>query len=99
MTIAMTDPEPSRAITDAVLSARFKAVSGREDRAAGLIFRVQDKNNYYILRANALREQCQHLYVHAGTAPPPQGRLDAGAVRAVAGIARRGHRPSYPRVS
>src|SRR5439155_20148767 len=41
-------------LTDLVLSARFKPISGRSDQAAGLIFRVQDKDNYYILRANAL---------------------------------------------
>ena len=47
------------------LSARFKPVSGREDRAAGLIFRVQDTNNYYILRANALEDNV-NIYVYAG---------------------------------
>jgi hypothetical protein len=40
--------------SDVVLSARVKPISGRTDQAAGLIFRIQDKNNYYILRANAL---------------------------------------------
>lgn len=33
---------------------RFKPVSGKDDQAPGIIFRVQDANNYYILRANAL---------------------------------------------
>jgi hypothetical protein len=28
----------------------------RRDQAGGLIFRVQDKDNYYILRANALED-------------------------------------------
>jgi hypothetical protein len=36
------------------VSTRFKPISGSIDRAAGIIFRVQDENNYYILRANAL---------------------------------------------
>lgn len=40
--------------SDVVVSAHFKSISGKEDRAAGIIFRVQDKDNYYILRANAL---------------------------------------------
>lgn len=40
--------------SDVVLSARFKPVSGRTDQAAGLIFRIQDKDNYYIVRGNAL---------------------------------------------
>ncbi len=51
--------------TDFVLSTRFKALSGREDRAAGLIFRIQDKNNYYILRANALEDNVS-IYKYAG---------------------------------
>jgi hypothetical protein len=40
--------------SDVVLTASFKPISGRQDQAAGLIFRIQDKDNYYILRANAL---------------------------------------------
>jgi hypothetical protein len=42
--------------TNLVMSARFKAISGKDDQAGGLIFRVQDANNYYILRANALED-------------------------------------------
>ena len=42
--------------TDATVEASFKAISGREDQAAGIIFRIQDKDNYYILRANALED-------------------------------------------
>ena len=50
---------PSLALTQAVygdlaMSARFKPISGQEDQAAGLLFRIQDRNNYYILRANVL---------------------------------------------
>ena len=51
--------------TDVVLSTRFKPISGREDQAAGLIIRVQDKDNYYILRANAL-ENNVNIYKYAG---------------------------------
>jgi hypothetical protein len=40
--------------TDVDARAHFKSVSGLEDQAAGIIFRVQDKDNYYIFRANAL---------------------------------------------
>ncbi len=50
---------------DVTLTARFKSVSGKDDRAAGLIFRVQDKDNYYILRANAL-ENNVNFYKYAG---------------------------------
>lgn len=39
---------------DADISVRFKPVSGKKDQAAGLVWRLQDKDNYYIVRANAL---------------------------------------------
>lgn len=51
--------------TDVVLSARFKPVSGRAAQAAGLIFRVRDKDNYYVLAANALEHRVT-LDKHAG---------------------------------
>jgi len=38
------------------ISVKFKAVSGEVDRAAGLVFRLKDANNYYIVRANALED-------------------------------------------
>jgi hypothetical protein len=41
---------------DFVATVRFKPVSGKDDQAAGIIFRVQDADNYYILRANALED-------------------------------------------
>jgi hypothetical protein len=41
---------------DVDLSARFKPVKGSGDQAAGLVFRYRDKDNYYIVRANALEE-------------------------------------------
>jgi len=37
-----------------VLTTRFKPISGVVDQAACILFRIQDPNNYYILRANAL---------------------------------------------
>ena len=60
---------PAIALGDAVLrdllmTTRFKPISGRVDQAAGLIFRVQDGGNYYILRANAL-EGNVNLYKYA----------------------------------
>jgi hypothetical protein len=41
---------------DFTLSVRFKAVSGEVARAAGLVFRLRDANNYYVVRANALED-------------------------------------------
>ena len=39
---------------DVDLSVRFKPVSGKKDRAAGLVWRYRDNDNYYVVRANAL---------------------------------------------
>jgi hypothetical protein len=50
--------------TDVIMSVRFKPISGREDQAAGILFRVQDKDNYYILRANALEDNV-NLFIYA----------------------------------
>lgn len=43
-------------LTDLSMVTKFKPISGREDQAGGLIFHVQDKDNYYIVRANALED-------------------------------------------
>ena len=51
---------------DLDLSVRFKAVSGNVDRAAGLVFRFKDANNYYIVRANALEGNYTLYQVVAG---------------------------------
>lgn len=49
--LAVYQPLPAQ---DVEASVRFKAVSGRVDQAAGLAVRLQDADNYYIARANAL---------------------------------------------
>src|SRR6266851_5104362 len=41
-------------IRDGEVSVAFKAVDGTTDQAAGIVWRYQDPNNYYIVRANAL---------------------------------------------
>ncbi len=38
------------------VEVKFKPVAGKEDQAGGVIWRVQDSNNYYISRANALED-------------------------------------------
>jgi hypothetical protein len=40
---------------DADISVKFKPVSGKKDQAAGVVWRYRDKDNYYIVRANALK--------------------------------------------
>jgi hypothetical protein len=51
---------------DLDLSVKFKAVSGSIDRAAGLVFRLKDPNNYYIVRANALENNYRLYHVVNG---------------------------------
>jgi hypothetical protein len=38
------------------VSVAFKTISGAVDQAAGIVWRYQDPNNYYIVRANALED-------------------------------------------
>jgi hypothetical protein len=39
--------------TDFSFSTRFKIIGGTADPRAGIVFRAQDENNYYVLRASA----------------------------------------------
>jgi hypothetical protein len=41
---------------DLELTVRFRPVSGHVDQAAGLVWRYQNEDNYYIVRANALED-------------------------------------------
>lgn len=43
-------------IKDGFIEVKFKAIDGSEDRAAGLVWRARDANNYYVIRANALED-------------------------------------------
>ena len=47
---------PGAALGNGAVSVRFKPVSGSVDRAAGLVWRYRDENNYYLVRANALED-------------------------------------------
>jgi hypothetical protein len=51
---------------DLDLSVKFKAVSGKIDRAGGLVFRLKDANNYYVVRANALEDNFNLYHVVNG---------------------------------
>jgi 3-keto-disaccharide hydrolase len=66
---------------DAVITVRFKPISGREDQAAGIIFRVQDKDNYYILRANALESNVSFFKYVGGS----RSGIKEGGTKVVAG--------------
>ena len=43
-------------VKDGFVEIQFKAISGGEDRAAGIVWRARDANNYYVVRANALED-------------------------------------------
>jgi hypothetical protein len=43
-------------IKDGFVEIKFKALAGSQDRAAGIVWRAKDANNYYVTRANALED-------------------------------------------
>ena len=51
---------------DADVSVRFRPVSGRVDQAAGLVWRYQNEDNYYLVRANALEDNVVLYKVERG---------------------------------
>ena len=43
-------------VRDGFVEVKFKAIAGAEDRAAGIVWRASDADNYYVVRANALED-------------------------------------------
>jgi hypothetical protein len=43
-------------VKDGFVEVKFKPLSGKEDQAGGVVWRLQDANNYYVARANALED-------------------------------------------
>jgi Domain of Unknown Function (DUF1080) len=43
-------------VKNGFVAVKFKAVSGKEDQAGGVVWRCQDADNYYIARANVLED-------------------------------------------
>jgi len=43
-------------LRDGFVEVKFKPISGKEDQAGGVVWRLKDANNYYIARANALED-------------------------------------------
>src|SRR5215472_10041423 len=62
-------------IVDGSVSVAFKTIDGAIDQAAGIVWRYQDANNYYIARANALEENVVLYKVERGVRQsiPPKG--------------------------
>jgi hypothetical protein len=51
---------------DVKLSVSCKQVSGKVDRACGLVWRFKDASNYYVTRANALEDNVRLYHVKDG---------------------------------
>jgi hypothetical protein len=54
------------AFADGAVEVKFKALSGREDQAGGVVWRFQDGDNYYVARANALEDNVSLYYTQNG---------------------------------
>jgi 3-keto-disaccharide hydrolase len=52
------------------VAVRFKALSGEEDQAAGIVFRYKDPQNYYVIVANAREDTCALYRVKNGKRKP-----------------------------
>lgn len=53
-------------LADGFVEVKFKALSGKEDQAGGLVWRWKDGNNYYVARANALENNVSLYYTGKG---------------------------------
>jgi hypothetical protein len=50
------------AVKNGTFSVRLKPISGRIDQAGGVVFRAKDKDNFYVVRANALENNVSFYY-------------------------------------
>ena len=53
-------------LKNGTISVYFKANSGYMDQGGGLMWRVQDKNNYYVVRFNPLEDNFTYYQVING---------------------------------
>jgi len=53
-------------LTDGFVEVKFKPISGREDRAGGVVWRWKNGDNYYVARANALENNVSLYYTEGG---------------------------------
>lgn len=75
---------------DVSVTVQFKPLSGKIDQAAGLVVRLKDKDNYYVVRANALENNVRFYKMEGGKrkqlatadAPVPSGRWQGLGLRA-----------------
>ena len=51
---------------DIYVKVRFRPIKGSEDQSGGIIFRATDKDNYYLVRANALENNFRFYKIVEG---------------------------------
>jgi hypothetical protein len=51
---------------DGEISVRFRANSGKEDQGGGIVWRVKDRDNYYVARFNPLEDNFRFYYIKDG---------------------------------
>ncbi len=63
------------------VTVRFKAVAGKVDQAGGIVVRLSDADNYYVVRANALEDNVRFYRVVKGR----REQLEGANVKVTAG--------------
>ena len=53
-------------IADGFVEVKFRPLEGREDQAAGVVWRWKNSDNYYVARANALENNVALYYTEKG---------------------------------
>ena len=53
-------------VADGFVEVKFKAISGKEDQAGGVMWRWKNGNTYYVARANALENNVSLYYTENG---------------------------------
>jgi len=69
------------AFTDGSISVKFRANSGHMDQGGGLMWRVQDNDNYYVARFNPLEDNFRFYIVHEGM----RSELDSATIKLSSG--------------
>ena len=54
-------------VSDGFVQVKFKAISGREDQAGGVVWRWKNGDSYYVARANALENNVSLYYTEGGS--------------------------------
>lgn len=57
---------PKASVENGFVEVKFKAISGREDQAGGVVWRWKNGDNYYVARANALENNVSLYYTANG---------------------------------